>query len=93
MPKPEKIHYFGKVFTRNDGDMQRRVVSLDKSHKRDDGEWENIKPDFIQYRDGSQIHFEDGPITLKYLDEPKGNHVGNIYQAVWRKKDDSDIPF
>jgi len=100
VPKPDKIVYLGKVFQRKDGDMQRRVVSLDKSVKLADGSWENVRPAFLEYEDGERIRFDAGPFTLKYLDEPKGNHEANIYQAQWPKEQtksedfkDEDIPF
>jgi hypothetical protein len=96
--KPERINYLAKVFHRKDQDRTKEVVSFDKGVKREDGEgWDNIKPAFIQYEDGSQVHFGDGPLTLRYLDDPKGNHFANIYQAIWGNPiepgDEKDIPF
>lgn len=86
MAKPDKINYIGKVFDRKDGDQTRKVVSFDKGVKHEDGSWSNIPPAFIEYEDGERIHFGSGPLTLKYLEEVRGNHVANIYQAIWPKK-------
>lgn len=94
MPKPERIDYIAKLFHRKDGDPLREVVSFDRGVKQDDGEWKNIKPSFIQYEDGVRVEL-GGPVTLKYLPDPKGNHFANVYIARWPKKEEGgdDIPF
>lgn len=97
MPKPEKIIYVCKLFHRKDGDSTREVVSFDRGVKGEDGQWSNIKPKFIEYEDGERIEFGPGPMTMKYLDDPRGNHYANIYQAIWGNPvepgDEEEIPF
>jgi hypothetical protein len=81
MSKPATT-FFGKVFNRKaTPDDDRKVLSLDKSEKREDGTWKNIKATRIIYEDGTEVQLGDH-LVMKFF-EGEGNHIGNLYYNVF----------
>jgi len=91
MAKPSTT-FFGKVFNRKAApDDDRKVLSLDKSKKREDGTWKNIKATHIGYEDGSEVQLGEH-LVLKWF-EGEGNHIGNCYFNVFDGPRDSAKDF
>ena len=94
----KKPTFFGKVYNKREKpDDPRKVLSLDKREQREDGTWKSIRPDFIQYEDGSKVYL-GRHLTMKFY-EGQGNECGNCY--FWPDDDqkpnaddfsDSEIP-
>ena len=106
MAKPDTT-FIGKVFNRKTApEDERKVLSLDKSEKRADGTWKNIKATSIEYEDGTTVHLGEH-LVMKFF-EGEGNHIGNCYFNIFDgprdsakdfedrtppQDDDEDIPF
>lgn len=86
--RPKAI-FFGKVFNRKkDPFDERKVISLDKSRKLQDGQWENIKATAIEYEDGSKLTLPKH-LTLK----PNTGNGTQIYNMYFLPPRDEDGPF
>lgn len=80
MPDNERppVHFFGRVYDRKSNPTdERKVLSLDKSEKREDGTWRNIKAVAIQYEDGTVQQLGEH-LTMKFF-QGKGNLIANCY--------------
>ena len=92
MNDDRKAHarFFGKVYNKKKApDDPRKVVSFDKSEKRADGTWKNIRATAILFEDGTQLDLPPH-LTLK-PNSGKGTQIYNLYFVEVEEKE--DFPF
>jgi hypothetical protein len=81
MAKP-KTTFFAKVFNRKKApEDDRKVLSFDKSEKREDGTWRNIRATHIGYEDDTVLHLGEH-LVLK-IDHSESPQIANGYFNVF----------
>jgi len=82
MTEPKTV-FVGKVYDKKaNPEDERKVITFDKSEKREDGTWKNIKAVGIVYSDDSVVTLGEH-LVLKPHHGDKGNQTHNIYYTVF----------
>lgn len=93
MPKG-KTTFIGKAFHKKESpEDPRKVLSLDKGERRDDGTWKYIRAVAIEYEDGTKLNLPER-LTLK--ENPGEGAAFNLYFTVFPDDGgggDDPIPF
>jgi hypothetical protein len=93
-----KARFIGKTYDlKKDPEGPRKLLTLDKYEKREDGTWRRVKATSIGYEDGSEIEL-GAPILIKPHEGEKGTQRHNIYFMEDEESDadefsDDAIPF